>query len=86
MEDEKFRQELDELFHLFKRMMEKKPMEEMPGVNKMMLQQFQFFFDNYENMKDQIAHQLEGQFGDSMKGMVRQLIEQSRNRPPSKGK
>ena len=78
MEDESFKQELDELFRLFKKVMETRPMEEIPGVNKAMLQQFQFFFSNYENMKDQIAYQLQGQFGDSVKQMVRTLIEQLR--------
>lgn len=78
MEDESFKQELDELFRLFKKVMETRPMEEVPGVNKAMLQQFQFFFSNYENMKDQIASQLQGQFGDSVKQMVRTLIEQLR--------
>ena len=78
MEDEVFKQELDELFRLFKKVMETRPMEEIPGVNKAMLQQFQFFFSNYESMKDQIAYQLQGQFGDSVKQMVRTLIEQLR--------
>ena len=78
MEDEKFKQELDELFRLFKKVMETRPMEDIPGVNQAMLQQFQFFFSNYENMKDQIAYQLQGQFGDSVKQMVRTLIQQLR--------
>lgn len=78
MEDEKFKEELDELFRLFKKVMETRPMEDVPGVNKMMLQQFKFFFDNYETMKDQIAYQLQGQFGDQVKDMVRTLIEQLR--------
>lgn len=78
MEDEKFKQELDELFRLFKKVMETRPMEDVPGVNKMMLQQFKFFFENYETMKDQIAYQLQGQFGDQVKDMVRMLIDQLR--------
>jgi len=45
-------------------------------VNQFMLQQFQFFFNNYDNMKDQIAEQLQGQFGDSVKDMVRTLVQQ----------
>lgn len=76
MEDEKFRKDLDELFRLFKKMVEKKPLDDVPGVDKFMLQQFQFFFNNYENMKDQIASQLQGQFGDSVKEMVKTLVEQ----------
>jgi len=61
MEDEKFRQELDELFKLFNKLMERSDMDNIPGVNKFMLQQFQ------------------GQFGDSVKDMVHQLVEQLRN-------
>lgn len=76
MEDEKFRKDLDELFRLFKKMVETKPLGEVPGVDKFMLQQFQFFFNNYENMKDQIANQLQGQFGDSVKDMVSSLVQQ----------
>ena len=78
MEDEKFRQELDELFRLFKKLMEDKSIDEVPGIDKHMLQQFQFFFNNYENMKDQIAYQLQGQFGEPVKEMVRTLVKQLR--------
>ena len=76
MEDEQFRKDLDELFRLFKKMVENKSLDDVPGVNKMMLQQFQFFFSNYEEMKDQIAEQLQGQFGDSVKDMVKTLVQQ----------
>jgi hypothetical protein len=76
MEDEKFRKDLDELFRLFKKMVEKKPLDDVPGVDKFMLQQFQFFFNNYENMKDQIADQLHGQFGDSVKEIIKSLVQQ----------
>ncbi|MCB2207217.1 MAG: hypothetical protein KQH67_02870 [Bacteroidetes bacterium] len=78
MEDEKFRQELDELFRLFKKLMEDKSIDEVPGIDKHMLQQFQFFFNNYENMKDQIAYQLQGQFGEPVREMVRTLVKQLR--------
>jgi len=76
MHDEEFKKELDELFRLFKRLVEKKDLDDVPGVDKFMLQQFQFFFNNYDNMKDQIADQLQGQFGDSVKEMVRTLVQQ----------
>ncbi len=79
MEDEKFKQELDELFKLFNKLMGKSDLENVPGVNKFMLQQFQMFFANYETMKDDIAQQLQGQFGESVKDMVHQLVIQLRN-------
>ncbi len=76
MQDNEFKKELDELFRLFKKLVEKKDLNEVPGVDKFMLQQFQFFFSNYDNMKDQIADQLQGQFGDSVKDMVKTLVQQ----------
>jgi len=79
MDDEKFRQELDELFKLFNRLMAKSDMDNIPGVNKLMLQQFQMFFTNYETMKDDIAQQLQGQFGESVKDVVHQLVQQLKN-------
>ncbi len=81
MDIEKFKQELDELFQLFNKLMEKQgsEMENIPGINKMMVEQFKVFFTNYESMKDQIAYQLQGQFGDSIQEMVETLIRQLRD-------
>jgi len=78
MEDEKFEKDLDELFRLFKRLVETESLDDVPGVDGMMLKQFQFFFSNYENMKDQIRDQLKGQFGEPVKKMVSDLVEQLR--------
>lgn len=78
MADDNFKKELDELFHLFKKVVEKRDMNDIPGMDKFMLQQFQFFFSNYDQMKDQIADQLEGQFGESVKDMIHTLILQLR--------
>jgi len=78
MEDEKFKQELDELFRLFKKLVETKSLDDVPGVDGMMLKQFQFFFSNYETMKDQIGTQLHGQFGEPVKQMVSDLVKQLR--------
>ncbi len=78
MEDENFKKDLDELFHLFKKVVENRDLNEVPGMDKFMLQQFRFFFSNYDQMKDQIAGQLQGQFGDSIKEMVHSLVLQLR--------
>ncbi len=78
MEDEKFKQELDELFRLFKKLVETQSLDDVPGVDSTMLKQFQFFFSNYENMKDQIGDQLQGQFGEPVKEMVSTLVKQLR--------
>lgn len=78
MEDEKFNEDLDELFRLFKKLVETKSLDDVPGVDGMMLKQFQFFFSNYENMKGQIGQQLKGQFGEPVKQMVSDLVKQLR--------
>jgi len=78
MEDEKFKQDLDELFRLFKKLVETQSLDNVPGVDGMMLKQFQFFFGNYETMKDQIGAQLQGQFGEPVKEMVSTLVKQLR--------
>jgi hypothetical protein len=76
MTDDNFKKDLDELFRLFKKMVETKSLDEVPGVDKFMLQQFQMFFSNYDTMKDQIAQQLQGQFGESVRHMVKTLVQQ----------
>lgn len=76
MEDEKFKHDLDELFRLFKKLVETKSLDDVPGVDSTMLKQFQFFFTNYETMKDQIGSQLQGQFGEPVKQMVSDLVKQ----------
>jgi len=78
MEDEKFKRDLDELFHLFQKVVKSRDFSEVPGMNEMMLQQLQFFFSNYEQMKDKIADQLEMQFGSMIKDMIHSLVLQLR--------
>ncbi len=76
MEDDKFKKDLDELFRLFKKLVETESLDDVPGIDGMMLKQFQFFFSNYETMKDQIGHQLTSQFGEPVKKMVSDLVKQ----------
>jgi len=78
MEDESFKKDLDELFRLFNILIKDKSIDDVPGVNTAMLKQFEFFFSNYDSMKDQLMYQLEGQYGDSVKEMVRTLVKQLR--------
>jgi len=79
MEDESFKNDLDELFRLFNKLVKEKSMDDIPGVNKAMLKQFEFFFSNYDGMKDQLMYQLQGQFGDPVKEMVKTLVKQLRD-------
>jgi hypothetical protein len=76
MEDENFKKDLDELFRLFNKLIKDKSIDDITGINKSMLKQFEFFFTNYDSMKDQLAYQLQGQYGEQVKEMVKTLLQQ----------
>ncbi len=54
MEDENFRKELEELFRLFKRLIEKESMDELPGVDPQQLEQLKAFMAQFDDVKDKI--------------------------------
>lgn len=76
MEDENFKKDLDELFRLFNKLIKDKSIDDVSGINKTMLKQFEFFFSNYDSMKEQLAYQLQGQYGEQVKEMVKTLLQQ----------
>jgi hypothetical protein len=74
--DRSFSENLDLLIKLLRRMKDKSHFEGMPGVPKMFVMNFDFFLQNYEKMKDQISAQLLQQFGEPIKQMVADMVEQ----------
>jgi len=54
MEDENFRQELEDLFRLFKRLLERESLDEIPGVDSQQLEQLKTFMAQFDSMKDQL--------------------------------
>jgi len=74
--DRSFSENLDLLIKLLRRMKDKSHFEGMPGVPKMFIMNFDFFLQNYEKMKDQISAQLLQQFGEPIKQMVADMVEQ----------
>lgn len=78
MDNNEFRSQIDELFRLFNKLMERYPMEDMPGLNKMQLQQMKIFLKNYEQMKDQISFEMMGQVNEPMRQMLGLFIKQLR--------
>lgn len=75
MEDEKrsFGENLDLLIKLLRKMKEKERLDQIPGLSVV---NFDFFLDNYERMKGQISEQLLQQFGEPIKKMVAEMIQQ----------
>ena len=54
MEDENFRQELEDLFRMFKLLMEKESMDELSGVDPQQLEKLKMFMAQFDNVKDKI--------------------------------
>ena len=75
-EERSFKENLDLLIRLFKKLKDKTPMDEIPGIDKNMYQNFDMFLKNYENMRDQISEELLQNFGEPMKKMIADLVEQ----------
>jgi hypothetical protein len=74
--DRSFSENLDLLIKLLRKLKDKSHFEGMPGVPKMFVSNFDFFLQNYERMKDQISAQLLQQFGEPIKQMVADMVEQ----------
>ncbi len=54
MEDENFRKELEELFRLFKRLVEKESFEGMSDIDPQQMEQLKAFMAQFEDVKDQL--------------------------------
>lgn len=74
--DRSFSENLDLLIKLLRKLKDKSQFEGMPGVPKMFIMNFDFFLQNYNKMKDQISEQLLQQFGEPIKQMVADMVEQ----------
>jgi wyosine [tRNA(Phe)-imidazoG37] synthetase (radical SAM superfamily) len=74
-----FKEDLDLLIRLFKKLKDKTPLESIPGIDKNMYKSFDMFLSNYEMMRDQISEDLLQQFGEPMKKMIADLVQQMKN-------
>lgn len=74
--DRSFSENLDLLIKLLRKLKDKSQFESLPGVPKMFIMNFDFFLQNYDKMKDQISEQLLQQFGEPIKQMVADMVEQ----------
>jgi hypothetical protein len=54
MEDENFRKELEDLFKLFKRLIEKENLNDLPGVDPQQVEQLKAFMAQFDDVKDKI--------------------------------
>ena len=77
MEDENFRQELEDLFRLFKRLVERESLDEIPGVDSQQIEQLKTFMAQFDNIKDQLKME-KVQVDPFTKMMVSTLVKQLR--------
>lgn len=78
MEQDDFKQNIEELFRLFKKLVEKYPEGEHYGINKFQFEQLKLFLQNYEMMKDQLTVEMMGQLNEPMKQMLSMFLKQLR--------
>lgn len=78
MEDDNksFREKLDTLIELFKKVREKSLNEDIPGVDKSFFQNFDFVLNNYEMIKNQLSDEMLEQFGTPIQTIIENLIRQ----------
>lgn len=76
LEERSFNDNLDLLIKLLRKLKDKASYEDYPGMPKMFLANFDFVINNYEMMKNQISEQLLSQFGEPIKKMVADMVDQ----------
>ncbi|MDY6436227.1 MAG: hypothetical protein SPK72_01495 [Bacteroidales bacterium] len=55
MENEELKNKVNELFRLFKKVMEKYPPDDVPGIDKAQLEQLKMYLSQYDMMKDEMS-------------------------------
>jgi len=72
MGNEDLKKEIEELFRLFKKVVEKYPPDEIPGIDKAQLEQLKASLAQYEQIKDQFSVEM---YGLTNNDMARQFIK-----------
>ena len=77
MENEELNKQMEELFRLFKKMMEKYPPESMPGIDKAQAEQLKMMLSNSDEMKISFSSDMFGIFDEeTTKKILSKLITQ----------
>ena len=79
MENEDLKKQIDELFRLFKKVMEKYPPDDVPGMDKAQLEQLKAYLTQYESVKDNFSVEMFSMMDNNMaKHFVGMLIKKLR--------
>lgn len=77
MEDENFRKELEDLFRLFKRLIEKESLNELSGIDPQQMEQLKAFMAQFDDVKDKIRVEMV-HVDPFTKMMISSLVKQMR--------
>ena len=77
MENEDLKKQIDELFRLFKKVMEKYPPDDVPGIDKAQMDQLRAYLTQYEMIKDQFSVEM---FSMMDNGMAQNFIKMLTNK------
>ena len=79
MENDDLKKQIDELFRLFKKVMEKYPPDDVPGMDKAQLEQLKAYLTQYESVKDNFSVEMFSMMDNDMaKHFVGMLIKKLR--------
>lgn len=79
MEDENFKKELEDFFKLFKRLVERESLDDLPGVDPQQLEQLKTIMSQFDDVKDSLhidMRQVDPFTKMMISSMVKQLREQ----------
>ena len=78
MENDELKNKMNELFRLFKKVMEKFPPHDVPGMDKSQLEQLKMYLSQYDAMKDNFSVEI---FGMMDNDMTRNIIDMLIKKP-----
>ncbi len=66
---------MDELIRLFKKIKDKSVFDNLPGIDKMFIQNFDLLVQNYDEIKEDLSDQLLSQFGAPIHKMIEDIVK-----------
>lgn len=79
MENDNINKQMEELFRLFKKMMDKYPPDSIPGIDKAQAEQLKMMLSDYDSMKVSFSTDMFGMFDEEMtQKILAKLINQLR--------
>lgn len=80
MENDDLKNKMNELFRLFRKVMEKFPPDDVPGMDKDQLDQLKMYLSQYDAMKDNMSVEIYGMMDNEMtRNIIDMLIKKLRD-------